>query len=275
MPIDDGRSRDHRSRAGAVAVAALAAALLFGAACYTQPAVLPELQLPDIHDGERSVYEVTRNDTVLYRTAITLNFDEELSDPAGAGEAVPTIVVTSSVEPVGPDVFFFDSSVVVSRRDSLLPLRSYRNIETDVSTLEIEARYTDRRAAITKRTVEGVVEEAVKLSNPTFVIDVLQTFLRAVPPVSGTSFSVGMVVPIEFRTVPVKVSVLGTKLVTTELGDIVCREVVASTPNREVRFLYELEQPRRFVEMRDISNETAMLLVEYERGAPDSLPPEP
>jgi hypothetical protein len=265
--------RNGRARTGAAA--ALAAALLLGSGCFTRPAELPELRLPDIHDGERSVYEVTRNDTVLYRTAITLNFDEELSDPAGAGATVPTMVVTSSVEPVGPDVFFFDSSTVVSRRDSFLPLRSYRSIETDVSELEIEGRYTGRRASITKRTVEGQVEETVKLPSPTFVIDILQTFLRAVPPVSGTGFTVGVVVPIEFRTVPVKVTVLGTKLVTTELGDILCREVVASTPNREVRFLYELEQPRRFVEMRDVSNETAMLLVEYERGAPDSLPPEP
>jgi hypothetical protein len=265
--------RNARARTGAAA--ALAAAVLLAAGCFTRPVELPELGLPDIHDGERSVYEVTRNDTVLYRTAITLNFDEELSDPAGAGEAVPMIVVTSSVEPVGPDVFFFDSSVVVSRRDSFSPVRSYRSIETDVSELEIDARYTDRHAAITKRTVEGVVEDAVKLPRPAFVVDVLQTFLRAVPPVSGTSFSVAMVVPIEFRTVPVKVSVLGTKLVTTDLGDILCREIVASTPNREVRFLYELEQPRRFVEMRDVSNETAMLLVGYERGAPDSLPPVP
>ncbi len=254
--------------------AVLAAAMLLGAACVSTPPELPELRLPDISDGERSTYEVTRNDTVLYRTALTLTFDEELSDPAGSGAPVPTVVVTGSVQPVGAEVFFFDSSVVVSRRDSFLPLRSWRSIVTDMSELEIEGRYVPGRATITKRTVEGVVEEAVKLPWPTFVIDILQTFLRAVPPVSGTAFTMGVVVPIEFRTVPVKISVLGTKLVSTPLGDIMCREVVASSPNRELRFQYELAEPHRFVGMRDVSNETRMLLVEYEPGRPDSLLPE-
>lgn len=274
MQIEDCRLKaaDCRWRIGA---GAALAALLLGAACVSTPPDLPELRLPDIRDGERSTYEVTRNDTVLYRTAITLDFDEELSDPAGSGAPVPTVVVTGSVVPVGANVFFFDSSVVVSRRDSFLPLRSWRGIETDVSELEIEARYADRRANITKRTVEGVVEEAVKVPRPTFVIDILQTFLRAVPPVSGTAFTVGVVVPIEFRVVPLKISVLGTKLVSTPLGEIMCREIVASSPNRELRFLYELAEPHRFVGMRDVSNETRMLLVEYEPGRAEPLPPEP
>lgn len=248
------------------ALAALA--LLVG--CVRQAPVLPRLELNGVPDGEYSVYRVVRNDTVLYRVAVTVSYDEELSDPAGAGAPLPTVVVASQVYPLSPDVFFFDSTVVVARRDSFLPIRSYRSLATDVSEMEVEARYSRGRASIVKRTVEGTVEDQIKLPAAVFVSDMMQTYLRAVPPVSGTSFTVAAVVPVEFRTVPVKVAVLGTKMVSTPVGDLMCREVVAITPRRELRYLYELEPPRRFVAMRDVTNETEMLLVEYHPGHPEA-----
>ncbi len=75
--------------------------------------------------------------------------------------------------------------------------------------------------------------------------------------------------------VPVTIMVLGTKLITTGLGDIMCREVVLISPNREVRFWYELAQPHRFVGLRDSQNDTQMLLTAYEPGHTDALPTRP
>ncbi len=253
---------------------AVAFAALLGSSCTAPVPVLPQLSLPAVRDGERSVYEVTRNDSVLYRTVITLEFDEETSDPVGAGAPVPTVVVTGLVESLGPDGYFYDSSVVVARRDSLQPVRSWRAVETDISDIELEASYAPGRARVFKRTVDGTVEESVKLPRAVFLIDMLQTIARAVPPVSGTQFSMTVFVPSEFRTMPVKVSVLGTKLVPTRLGEIMCREVVVTTPKRELRYAYEIAEPRRFVAMRDLSSETTMLLVEYDPGRTEPLPPE-
>jgi hypothetical protein len=103
----------------------------------------------------------------------------------------------------------------------------------------------------------------------------VQTWLRSVPLASGTNFRDNLVVPFEFRTVPVKIMVLGTKLVSTRLGDLMCREVVLILPNREVKFWYELAQPRRFVGLRDSQNETQMLLVSFQPGHTDTLPIQP
>jgi len=103
----------------------------------------------------------------------------------------------------------------------------------------------------------------------------VQTWLRAAPLVSGTSFSNNLVVPFEFRTVPVKFLVLGTKLIPTKIGDVMCREIVLILPTREVRFWYELAQPHRFVGLSDTQNNTQMVLEGYKAGHGDTLPPVP
>jgi hypothetical protein len=125
--------------------------------------------------------------------------------------------------------------------------------------------------SIQKQTIDGAVQQDVKLPQRSYSYDMIQTWLRAVPLVSGTSFRANLVVPIEFRTVTVKVSVLGTKLISTPLGDIMCREVVLILPNREVRFWYELDQPHRFVGLNDTQNDTKMVLAEYRLPKDDSL----
>jgi hypothetical protein len=235
---------------------------------------MPVLEIPQWQDGETSVYDVTRNDSALYRSVLTLAFDEEIGG-TGQGDSarvVPTLVATNVVEPLSDAEYFFDSVQVVFRRDSFAPLRTYRSVETDISEFEIVARYGRARVQIEKRTIDGSVQQDLRLPGRFHSYDMIQTWLRCIPLVPGTSFRDNLVIPLEFRTVPVKVLVLGTKLVTTGVGDIMCREIVLILPNREVKFWYELAQPHRFVGLKDAQNETQMLLQSYRPARPDTLP---
>jgi len=226
----------------------------------------PGLAPPAWQDGESAGYEILRNDSAIYRVRVRLVFSEELPAVRAAGEPVPTVLVTSTAEPGEGGEYFYDSLTVVLRRDSLMPLRSYRSIETGISELEVAARFEPGRVTISKTTVDGVQEEGLRLPRGCYSQDVLGTVLRAVPLAPGTSFRTNLVVPVDFRVVPVKVQVLGTKLVGTGLGDILCREVAVSSPGRETRFWVELAEPRRLVGLRDLQSRTEMRLVSYEAG---------
>ena len=254
--------------------AGLAAACLVAVACVTEDlGPMPALDIPQWQDGETSVYVVTRNDSALYQSVVLLAFDEEIGDPARgeSARAVPTLIATNVVRPLSDAEWFFDSVDVVFRRDDLSPLRTFRVVETDISEFELTARYSRDRVLIEKYTIDGSVEEELRLPARYHSYDMIQTRLRTVPLVSGTSFRDNLVIPFEFRTVPVKVLVLGTKLVTTGVGDIMCREIVLILPNREVKFWYELAQPRRFVGLKDTENETQILLQSYQARHADTL----
>ncbi len=256
----------------------LAAGALLVSACMTEDmGPMPVLEVPQWQDGETSVYEISRNDSTLYRSTVTLAFDEEVGN-AGQGDSartIPTLVATNVVEPLSDAEYFFDSVEVVFRRDNLTPLRTYRSVETEISESEIVARYGRGRVQVGKQTVDGSVQQDLPLPGRFQSYDMVQTWLRCVPLVSGTTFRENLVVPLEVRTVPVKVLVLGTKLVTAGVGDIMCREVVLMLPNREVKFWYELAQPHRFVGLMDTQNETQMLLQSFQPARADSPPAQP
>ncbi|MCX6840779.1 MAG: hypothetical protein NTX53_00550 [candidate division WOR-3 bacterium] len=256
----------------------LAAGCLLVAACMVEDlGPMPALQTPQWQDGETSVYQVTRNDSAVYRSTVTLAFDEEIGseDQDDSVRVVPTLVATNVVEPLSDAEYYFDSVQVVFRRDDVAPLRAYRSVETDISEFEISARYGRGRVQIEKQTIDGSVQQELRLPGRFHSYDMIQTWLRCIPLVSGTTFRDNLVVPLEFRTVPVKVLVLGTKLVTTGVGDIMCREIVLILPNREVKFWYELAQPHRFVGLSDAQNATQMLLQSYQPAHADSLPAAP
>ncbi|MBN2464673.1 hypothetical protein JXD38_03485 [candidate division WOR-3 bacterium] len=246
------------------------------AACVTEDlGPMPTFEVPHWQDGETSVYVVTRNDSALYRSVVNLEFDEEMGDvgPNDSIRVVPTLIVTNVVEPLPEAGWFYDSVQVVLRRDDLLPLRTFRSVETDISEFEISARYSRGRVQIEKQTIDGLTEEELRLPARFHSYDMVHTWLRAVPLVSGTSFRDHLVIPFEFRTVPVKFLVLGTKLIPTQLGDIMCREIVLILPTREVRLWYELAQPHRFVGLNDTQNNTKMVIESFRAGHADSLPP--
>ena len=238
---------------------------------------MPVLEAPQWQDGETSVYVVTRNDSALYRSVLTLEFDEEMGDagPNNNARAVPTLVATNVVQPILPTEWFFDSVQAVIRRDNFAPVRTCQSVETDVSEYDLTARYSPGRVKIERQTVDGTTDEELNLPGRYNSYDGVQTWLRAVPLISGTSFRDNLVIPSEFRTVPVKLLVLGTKLVTTGVGDIMCREIVLILPTREVKFWYELAQPHRFIGFNDAQNNTQMLLQSFRAGRADSLPPAP
>jgi hypothetical protein len=238
---------------------------------------MPALEVPKWQDGETSGYVVTRNDSALYRSVVTLEFDEEMGDVGQSDSVsiVPTLIVTNVVQPLPDAEWFYDSVQVVFRRDNLSPLRTLRSVETDISEFELTARYARGRVQIEKQTIDGSTEEELRLPGRFHSYDMVQTWLRAVPLVSGTSFRDNLVIPFEFRTVPVKFLVLGTKLISTKIGDIMCREIVLILPTREVRFWYELAQPHRFVGLNDTQNNTHMVLESFRASHADSLPPAP
>ncbi len=252
----------------------LPAGFLLIAACVTEDlGPMPAFEVPQWRDGETSLYVVTRNDSALYRSVVTLEFDEEMGDVARSDSVriVPTLIVTNVVQPLSGAEWYFDSVQVVFRRDSLAPLRTFRSVETDISQFELTARYARGKVQIEKQTIDGSTDEELRLPGRFHSYDMVQTWLRAVPLVSGTSFRDNLVIPFEFRTVPVKFLVLGTKLVTTKIGDIMCREIVLILPTREVRFWYELAQPHRFVGLNDTQNNTQMLLEEFQPGHDGTL----
>ncbi len=255
-----------------------ACGLLLSAACVTEDlGPMPAFEVPQWQDGEVSVYVVTRNDSALYRSVVSLEFDEEMGDASQSDSirVIPTLVVTNVVQPLPDAEWFYDSVQVVLRRDSLSPLRTFRSVETDISEFELSARYLRGRVQIEKQTIDGTTDEELRLPGRFHSYDMVQTWLRAVPLLSGTSFRDNLVIPFEFRTVPVKFLVLGTKLIATSLGDIMCREIVLILPTREVRFWYELAQPHRFVGLNDSQNNTKMVLESYRASHVDSLPAGP
>ena len=234
---------------------------------------MPALEVPQWQDGETSVYIVTRNDSALYRSVVTIEFDEEVGD-AGQGDSsrpVQTLVVTNVVQPLPEAEWFYDSVQVIFRRDNLSPVRTFRSVETDISQFDLTARYSRGSVQIERQTIDGATVEDLRLPGRYHSYDMVQTWLRAVPLVSGTSFRDNLVIPFEFRTVPVKFLVLGTKLIPTKLGDIMCREIVLILPTREVRFWYELAQPHRFVGLNDTQNNTQMVLESFQAGHVASL----
>ncbi len=243
----------------------IALVVLFLACPGDKKSPMPELVVPEWQDGEISVYHISRNDSVLYRSQVGLRLDEEFG--------VPTVVVTITVEPVMARHYFSDSSVVVFHRDNLTPLRSFRNIETDIGFFDIEARYDKRKVFVRKRSIDGIEEQQFKLPANSYDNEMVPVFLRSVPLVSGTNFSIKTVVPLDMRIVPVDVMVLGTKNVTSWLGNVMCREVALITPYKEVRFWYELEEPHRLIGLRDPETETEMLLAGYTRARADTLEP--
>ena len=253
-----------------------ACGLLLLVACVAEDlGPMPAFEAPQWQDGETSGYVVTRNDSALYRSVLTLEFDEEMGGETGTVPAspIPPLVATNVVEPISSTEWFFDSVQAVLRRDDLSPVRTYQSIETDVSEFDLAARYSPGRVQIEKQTIDGSVDEELRLPRRFHSYDMVQTWLRSVPLVSGTSFRDNLVVPSEFRTVPVKFLVLGTKLITTKIGDIMCREIVLILPTHEVRFWYELAQPHRFVGLSDSQNNTQMVLESFRPSRADSLPP--
>jgi hypothetical protein len=256
----------------------VACGFLLLVACVTEDlGPMPAFEVPLWQDGETSVYVVTRNDSALYRSVVTLEFDEEMGDvgQSDSVRVVPTLIMTNVVQPLPDAQWFFDSVQVVFRRDNLSPLRTFRSLETDISEFELTARYSRGRVQIEKQTIDGTTGDELRLPGRFHSYDMVQTWLRAAPLVSGTSFRDNLVIPLEFRTVPVKLLVLGTKLISTKIGDIMCREIVLILPTREVRFWYELAQPHRFVGLNDSQNNTQMVLESFRASRADPLPPAP
>ncbi|OYD15836.1 hypothetical protein CH330_04605 [candidate division WOR-3 bacterium JGI_Cruoil_03_51_56] len=239
--------------------------ILFIACPREEKTTIPKFVMPKWQDGETSVYHIIRNDSVLYESRVVLRLDEEFG--------TPTMVVTTTVKPVQVRHYFFDSSVVIFRRDSIRPFRSYRTVETDIGFFDIEAHYESGKVSIRKQSVDGVEEQTLKLPQTAYDEGMLQVLLRSVPLVPGTSFRIQRVVPIDMRILPVDVTVLGTKLVTTDLGKIMCREIVLVRSSEKMRFAYELKEPHRLIALYNPNGETEMLLTSYIPARSDTLEP--
>lgn len=234
---------------------------LLALACGSVPAPVPQLVAPEWQDGETATYEVVRNDSVQFRRTLRLEFDEE--------SAVPLVIITSVVVPESAPVFFRDSSVAALRRFSLKPAWTFRAISTDVSASEVETRYDDGMATVRKETIEGGEDRDLKLPVDCYSAEALAVTLRGLPLEPGRSYRAHVLIPLEFRVEPVDIHVLGTRRITTAIGDIVCREVEVVESRRRLRLAYELAQPRRLVSVRDAGNATETVLVDYVPGGVD------
>jgi hypothetical protein len=228
------------------------------------------LAAPEWQYGEVSEYEVVRRDTVIFRRTVTVEFDEE--------SALPLAAVTSVVRPVAARVFLTDSMTFAVRRFSLKPEWSYRLVLTDVSASEATARWSGGGVDIRKETVEGAEERRLAVPDDCFGAEMVQTVLRGLPLEPGAELRAHVLIPLEFRVEPVGITVLGTRLVSTPVGEVLCREVQLAEPRaagaRRLRLLYELAQPHRLIEVRDPDTETRTTLVAYTAARPDTAGPE-
>lgn len=222
---------------------------------------LPVLTPPQWQDGEISRYEVIRSDSVLYDRVTQLRFDEQ--------SGTPSILVTSVVRSRQAEVAFYDSAVFELRRFSLRPLWSYRMVTTDLSALEVDAQFEPGEVEVQKQFIEGTDRQVLKVGRDAFGAEMLPFVLRAVPLEPGTAFSVDAVIGLEMRVTTTDVTVLGTRLVKTALGDIICREVELSSARRKVSLLYELAEPHRLVAIEDSDNESMTRLAGYEPASPE------
>jgi hypothetical protein len=258
------------------ALALLAWLMVAGCGPALDTGPMPRLASPAWIDGETATYNATRNDSTLYTTTIVTTLDEEGSPQPGDNEPIPTVVFTSVTQPTAEGEFFFDSVEVVCRRDGLQPLRSVRVLETDVAEFQVVAAYGPGRVAIRKETIDGTTEEALALPRRTFALDAVQALLRTVPLEPGVSFLMTLCLPLEFRSFPAKVQVLGTKLVSTGLGDILCREISLVSPGRELRYWFELAEPHRFIGLQDPGGNLRSVIASYsvpgDSAAAESLP---
>ncbi len=239
--------------------------LILFSGCPSSSSSLPELTPPDWQAGETALYEIVRNDSVLFTRTITLDFDEE--------GAIPIVVITNVVRSESALYYFFDSTTFALTRYTLKPVWSTRTVITEISITEVEAEFESDAVHLKKTTVDSKEEKTLPLSAHGYGIEMLQQLFRAIPLDPGLSFRIDVVVPLEFRVVPTNVTVLGTKLVATPLGDILCREVRAQAPRRSIRLLYELAQPHRLIAIHDLENNTETRLVEFSLPEPDTLLP--
>ncbi len=234
--------------------------------CRSIPETLPELTPPDWQDGETAIYNVLRNGEVLFRRVITLEYDEE------AGE--PILVFTNTVQSESAAFYFFDSTTFALTRFTLKPLWLTRTVATEISISEAEAEFEDQRVVLRKQTVDGESELIFKARRNTLAIEMLPMFCRSVPLEPALSFVVQAVIPLEMRELPIQIKVLGTKSISTPLGEILCREVEAVAPGRNLRFAYELAEPHRLVAIRDFANATETVLADFFVNPPSFTLPE-
>ncbi len=232
--------------------------------CVSAPQPLPELTPPDWQDGETALYEIVRNDSVLYTRKTVVQFDAEDDEP--------TVVITNIVQSQTVPFYFFDSTTFALTRYTLTPLWSYRVVSTEISITEVEADFEPDQIELRKTTVDGSERNDFKKAKNTYGIEMLQHLFRALPLDPGLNFQLNIIIPLEFRTARVDVTVLGTKMVSTPLGDILCREVSAVSQRRRLRLLYELAQPHRLIAIRDSENGTETRLVGFSLSVTDTLP---
>ncbi|MGQ9678383.1 MAG: DUF3108 domain-containing protein [bacterium] len=228
---------------------------------------LPELTSPDWQDGETTVYEVVRNDSILYTRKTIVQFDEI--------DEEPIVLITSIVQGHAVPFYFFDSTTLALTRYTFQPVLSYRAVATEISITEVEADFTENWIELRKTTIDGITRKNFPPTKKIYSIEMLQHLFRALPLEPGLRFTINVIIPLEFRTSRVDVTVLGTKAVSTPLGDIICREVSATAQRRQLRLLYELAQPHRLIAIRDIDNATETRLVDFSIPKPDTLYPLP
>lgn len=225
---------------------------------------LPGLTAPQWQDGETSTYEVVRADSILFERVTQVRFDEE--------SGKPSIRVTSVVRSRQAEVFFHDSTVFALRRFSLRPLWSFRAVRTAMAELEVAARYERGRVSVRKAFIEGEEERVLEAGADAFGVEVLPVVLRALELTPGATFALKAVVGLELRVVPTEVTVLGTRLAVTPVGDILCREVELRSNRRRVSLLFELAEPHRLVALEDEENESETRLVGYAAAGAERAP---
>ncbi|MEO0069407.1 MAG: DUF3108 domain-containing protein [candidate division WOR-3 bacterium] len=217
-------------------------------------------------DGETSIYEVVRNDSLLLQRIVSLDFDEE--------DGIASLVVTSSIRSESVPYYFLDSTVFSLSRFSLKPLWSYRMVATEISLSEVKAEFYTDRVEMEKEVVEGTDKKTLPINENTWGVEMLQQLLRALPLEPGRSYQLTAVLPMEFRTTRVEVTVLGTKTIKTPLGEFLCREVELTSRDRKLRLVYELADPHRLIAIRDQDNLTDTRLIDFYITTPDTLMPE-
>jgi hypothetical protein len=206
------------------------------------------LEIPPIPDGEVCNYRVlARNDSVgSYTTLVRHDWlgDEEL--PV-FGLMVVMRIATGKVATT-------DSSVVLVRRNNLLPRSSFRFIRTGAALSTTAANYSDKSVAVSSYIAGEEKQRLLPVSTRTFDIDQLTFLGRSLKfdknkPVKITVINT-MGPPAGGGVLDAEFTLLGDEMVTVPAGTYDCRRVMLKAMGAEIELCYEKYGTGRLVRYR-------------------------
>lgn len=179
---------------------------------------------------------------------------------------VPALEVASLTALQMPAGTMSDSSVVLARRSSLLPLRSRRTVSLASGSGSSTVLYSAGRAAITAERPAETSRVSLKVDRRTFDNDQLTTLLRVLVVPPDSTVALQAVSGLATIAIPVRVRSLPDEPAVVPAGEFTCRRLAMTILGRDIDLWYEPGGARRLIRYSDPQSRLVMELL------PVSLP---